>query len=405
MNPLTRTQIAARISTDPLLLDPGSVEFVRHLLRADTEMAISQFDPGMSGGSAPYQMLAGGIAVVPVHGYLAHRVGFHIPGYMTGYDYITALVDHAANDSKVKGVMLDVNSGGGEVAGAFDAAGAISKLAANKPVWAIVDNTAYSAAYLLSSAANKVTLPQAGGAGSIGVVTMHVDKSKLLEDNGFKVTMLYAGKSKVDGNPYEPLSDGARSRIENKLQASYNLFVDTVSSNRGMDSADVKATEAATFQGADAQTAGLVDAVMSPKEALAAFQAELAVRPSKRGNAMSIENEQAAPATLNAADTEKNERARISGIMKCEESEGRRELAEHLAFNTDMSVEAAKAILGAAPKKEAAPAASASPFDAAMTATGNPDVGASAESNVPEVSDADRIVAAYSKATGQKINK
>lgn len=349
----------------------------------------------------PYRVVDG-MAIIPVHGYLSHRDSFHIPNYFTGYRYIDALLTEAMSDTSVKGVVLDVNSPGGTVAGAFETTAVIRDVASVKPVAAIVDSSSYSAGYLLSSAASKIYVPEAGGVGSIGVVTMHVDVSKALDDYGFKVTMLYAGDYKVDGNPYEPLSEGARQRIQSRLEQSYDMFVSTVAMNRGLAANVVKDTNAGLFQGASAVSVGLADAVMSPSEAYAAFIGQISNKSEVKIMAAEQVQVATAQATEQPSYTEvmASERTRINTILKCDEAEGRSDLANYIAFETSMSVEEAKKMLAVSPVAVAA--ADSNPFLDAMNNGENPGIGAEGGDLDTGMTTSQQIVADWKKETGRK---
>lgn len=409
---LSHSQFASRLDGEPHLLHPEAGSYLSKLPDAlNTDVEALTAASTVWGNDKPYELTADGIAVIPVHGYLAHRVDSHYAGWYTGYDYISALLSHANTDPQVKGIALDVNSHGGTVSGAFELADEIAN--SEKPVWAILDANAHSAAYLLSAAADKIIIPQAGSVGSIGVVTMHVDQSKMLDNVGIKVTMIYAGKYKVDGNSFEPLSEEVKSRIEARLEASYKLFVDSVSSNRNMNPDAIRATEAGTFQGDLAVEAGLADAVMSPRAAYAAFSRML----NQRGSVMSKLNEavkaeqvdaaQEAAAPVDTAAVMKQgasaERVRIAEILGCAEAEGRDAMAKHLAFNTEMSVADAKALLNVSPTAAAAPAAAtANAFEAAMTSTGNPNVGADGAVTEASHNPVASVVGNWKSVTGRK---
>ncbi len=341
----------------------------------------------------PYRM-KGQVAVIPVHGYLAHRSSIHIPGLFTGYDYITSLVKTALIDDSVDGIVLDVMSPGGMVAGAFEAADDIKAAAQQKPVWAIVDSSSYSAAYLISSGATQIVAPQTGGVGSIGVVTMHVDMSKLYEAWGIKVTMIYAGDYKVDGHPYAELSDEVKSRIEARLDQAYTLFVDAVADGRSLTSDVVKSTQAGTFQGEGAKDIGLIDAVMSPTQAYAAFALSLGTETGELN--MAIErnqatDEQVVTTTVDEAALKNEgataERKRIRAIIGSDEAKGRTDLAEHLAYETEMSVEDATSILTASASTQDE-GEDGNAFSDAMNESNHPEVG----SDDAEASDSDNEV-------------
>jgi ClpP class serine protease len=114
---------------------------------------------------APYDRLDG-VAIIPIEGTLVQK-GAYV-GAMSGrtsYQGIQTQVRMAARDPEVKGVVLEVDSMGGEAAGAFDTADMIAELSAQKPTLAILTSIAASAGYLLASAARQIVMPAEGLAG------------------------------------------------------------------------------------------------------------------------------------------------------------------------------------------------------------------------------------------------
>lgn len=385
----------------------------------------------------PYR-LKNRTAIIPVHGLLLHRLSWHIPGFMTGYDYITSLIDMAEEDEDVDRIAFDFNTGGGMVAGCFETARRIEAI--EKPTKAIADSFALSAGYALASACDEISLSDTAMVGSIGVVTMHVDFSKAMDEYGFKVTYIYAGKEKVDGNPYEPLPEDAKSRIQERINKTYDIFVDAVSGRRDMSPEEVRNTEAGVYSGNDAVSIGLADVVSDPTDSYAAFyESELigssddkedyampkadskTAKPAEATNAGqeaakgANEQEQETTQTQAAENTQVSdteakqaERQRISAIVNCDAADGRGKLANHLAFNTDMTVEEATAVLEASGKDAAENtetpkqnAGSKTPFDSAMDNSDNPNVGADDSAQDQQDKDASaQILADFQSATG-----
>jgi hypothetical protein len=235
--------------------------------------------------------------------------------------------------------------------------------------------------------------------GSIGVVTSHVDFSKAMDAEGVKVTFIHAGKHKVDGNPYEPLSADVKSRIQSEINALYDIFVATVARNRGIGEQAIRDTEAQTYLAAEALSNGLADKIGAFNDSVAAYAAFLNNQPGETQMSTKKDDTAAADqATLEAAATQAREsghkegfaagvtaeRSRIASIMKLDEAANRKEAAFNIAVSTDMSVEQSKALLSTLPesKPEGKQAAGAL-FEAAMTATDNPDLGGNAPAQEP----------------------
>ena len=226
-------------------------------------------------GQAPFGMVDG-VAVIEVSGVLVHR-GAWIgqSSGQTSYEGIAAQLASAVSDTTVRGIALEIDSFGGEVAGVFDLADAIRAARSAKPVWAFVAEHAFSAGYALASQADRIILPRTGAVGSIGVVVMHADLSGQLSDAGVTVTLIHSGAHKVDGNPYAPLPVPVRARIQTEIDSIRTLFAQTVAAGRGrrLTAEAALATEAECFRGAEAVTAGLADEVSDPASAFAAFAA------------------------------------------------------------------------------------------------------------------------------------
>ncbi len=226
-------------------------------------------------GTQPFAVLDG-IAVIEIAGTLVHR-GAWIgqSSGLTSYEGIAAQLQAALTDPVVRGIALDIDSFGGEVAGAFNLADRIRAARAQKPVHAFVAEHALSAGYVLASQADRIVLPRTGAVGSIGVVALHTDMSGALDQKGLAVTLIHAGAHKVDANPYQPLPAAVHDQMQRELEVVRFLFAETVSAGRGdrLACAAALATEAAVFRGADAIASGLADDLADPITAFHAFAA------------------------------------------------------------------------------------------------------------------------------------
>lgn len=206
-----------------------------------------------------------GIALIPVQGTLVQKLGKLRPySGMTGYDGIRQVFLTAIHDPEVKGICLDIDSPGGEVAGCFDLVDMIYQSRGHKPIYAILSENAYSAAYALASAADKIYVPRTGGVGSIGVIVMHCDWSQRIKEDGLKVSIITYGDRKAESNPYVSLSDEAKAAIQHDVDEMGRLFVSTVSRNRGLSETAIRNTQAACYLAAEGVQMGLADAVASP---------------------------------------------------------------------------------------------------------------------------------------------
>jgi capsid assembly protease len=223
------------------------------------------------GETAGYEV-ATGIACIPIEGTLVHKLGTLRPFCgMTGYDGIRQNFMMALADKQVEAIILDIDSPGGEVAGCFDLVDMIYAARGTKPVWAILTENAFSAAYAIASAAGRIIVPRTGGCGSVGVIALHVDFSKAITSAGVAVTVMKYGAHKDDCAEFAPISDPARAHVQADVDTMGALFDATVARNRdaaGLRAATIKGYQAATFLGQAGVEAGLADEVMAPSDAM-----------------------------------------------------------------------------------------------------------------------------------------
>jgi signal peptide peptidase SppA len=348
---------------------PGASRFVGDSAERDAN--------GRATGQLPYRRTSEGIAVITITGSLINRGAWiGSDSGETSYEGIKHQVAVAAADPKTRAILLDIESPGGEAIGAFEAADAVRAAAKLKPVTAVVNGMAASAAYALASAATKIVTTPTGLAGSIGVVMMHADYSRFLDAKGVTPTLIFAGAHKVDGNPFEPLAEGVRQDLQAEVDNFYGLFVKTVAAGRkGLSPAAIRGTEARTFLGKDAIDRGLADSLGTFESTLADITRGLARTTSIPTKGARMDTTEGASATVAGisltdhqaavdkartdatAEAGKGAQARIKSILGSEEAKGRTDLASHFAFDTDMSAEAAIVALGKSPKGTA-PAAS-----------------------------------------------
>lgn len=366
----------------------------RYATEEAKEQAGEDFWPKADSWMAQYRPynVRDGVLVIPVKGVLLNNVPWALGEYATGYTYISKAFQRGMDDPNVKGIAFHLNTPGGDVAGNFDMVDSMFDRKGEKPIHAYASDAAYSAGYSIASVADRVFVSRTGGVGSIGVVTMHMDASAAVEKAGYKITFIYAGKHKVDGNAYEALKPEVRDRIQARVDNLYSQFVSIVARNRpALSEKAVRATEALTYSADDAIDVKLADEKSKPiDEALAAFAAELS---SNNGSfSMSTKDNSAADntAAVEAARQEglaqgrkegaDAERARIGAILGSEEAKGRDSLAQHFAFKTGMSADDAKAALSVAPTAakadETSKAKGKSDFHAVMDQGEHPNVGA-----------------------------
>ncbi|MBF0327257.1 MAG: S49 family peptidase [Alphaproteobacteria bacterium] len=273
--------LAARLYGTPLLVARSKLDVILGALGPRLAGQSISFD-GDTAPSTDVAVTPDGIAIVPVIGTLVARSGYlGAASGLTAYSDIADLIEAAATDPGVRAILLDVDSSGGEVGGLFDLVDHIQAIRAQcgKPIWAVADEAALSAAYAIACNADRLYLTQTGEIGSVGVVAIHVDESAADAQAGRAWSFIHAGAAKVDGNPHQPLSDTARATLQADVDALYGKFTTLVAERRRLSLHAVRATEAAVYRGDQAVAAGLADKVGTLRVALADLGAVLA-RPT-----------------------------------------------------------------------------------------------------------------------------
>jgi signal peptide peptidase SppA len=399
MNILAR--IADRVIGRPLLVHPAKIELIAsvlaerigvdasHLAASRREFVAGGLaslaiplidmpaanrlvgDPVMAGRQVLYNRV-NGVAVIPVVGTLVNRgvaIGEDSSGF-TSYESIGAQLQAALADPQAQSILLDIESAGGEASGMYALTQAIRVARAQKPVTALVNDMAASAAYGIAASATDTVVSPTSITGSIGVVLMHLDQSAEMQAKGRKPTLIFAGAHKVDGNPFGPLSENVRADLQREVDTFYARFVDQVAAGRSKLTADaIRSTEARIYIGSEAIDVGLADRVGTFEETLSRLSSAIRARTQLGGPIMSTAQipEMVARADHDAAlATARNEAraegeaagrtqaiARVRTILTSPEAEGREAQARVFALDSDMSPEVAAKALAASPTGKA----------------------------------------------------
>ena len=276
------TYLASRLFGTPLLIHRPKLDVILSVVGQRIGMADVPATPMMDMAVFQRPPLAAapeGIAVIPIHGSLVKRsLGMEAASGLTSYGEIAAMLDAALADPQVSGILLDIDSPGGEASGSFELARRVREVAAQKPVWAVANDAAYSAAYAIAASAQRLFVTETGGVGSIGVIALHVDQSVKDAKDGYHYTAITAGAHKNDYSPHEPLSDAAKTELQGEVDRLYAIFTEHVAAMRGLDHDAVRATEAGLFFGSNAVTQGLADGVQTLDATLGQFHQFLNAR-------------------------------------------------------------------------------------------------------------------------------
>lgn len=240
--------------------------------------------PVAARGPAPAR--AGSIAVIPVRGTIvqyAEQLDMCEGGTTTGA--VSQMLNSALVDETVGSILLHIHSPGGSVYGVQELADEIRAARAQKPVVAIADSLAASAAYWIGSQASEFYVTPGGEVGSIGVWQAHQDISKYLEKEGVSIELISAGKFKTEGHPYGPLDEDARRFFQQRTDDYYAAFTNAVAKGRDVPIAAVRdGMGQGRVLGADAALAEkMVDGVMPLADVIRKMQrdAKAASRPNR----------------------------------------------------------------------------------------------------------------------------
>jgi signal peptide peptidase SppA len=224
----------------------------------------------------------GNIAVINVSGSLVDgSAGWLVYYGVTGYNDIRNALVKAVSDPNVGGILLNVRSGGGAVAGCHETSQLLARVNKIKPVVTYTGSAMCSAALWLGSQASYAVAAETAMVGSLGIIMVHADRSEQLKLDGIKATIIRAGSEKALASPYEPLSEQALKQLQAQADQLYGIFLGQVAAGRGIDAATADANfgQGREFIGKSAKKSGLVDAVGTYEDAMLKAQ-NLAKKPA-----------------------------------------------------------------------------------------------------------------------------
>jgi signal peptide peptidase SppA len=254
MKPLAH--VAARFFNTPLAIHPPKLEVIIRALaprlgsdaqilpHSEVSAVLAEQYESSGGGDSEYQIVDG-VAVIGVQGTLLKKDSWMSAwSGCTSYQSLQRQVAASIDDDRVDAILLDIDSPGGETTGCFELSDYIYSVRGFKPIYAVANDMALSAAYAIASAAQRVYVTRTGTVGSVGVYALHVEQSGFDKQTGIKYNYIHHGAKKVDANPHEPLSEGAEADIQAEVNRQGSIFVETVARNRRCSSAKVQATGA-----------------------------------------------------------------------------------------------------------------------------------------------------------------
>ena len=217
---------------------PASEDVMQRIAADRSAREVRRQSNQVNGGGA-----GNGIAVLSLYGMVTQRGNMvddvSGPGSVSTQQFAASL-RQALTDESVSQILIDIDSPGGSVYGVAELADEIISARAQKPVIAIANSLAASAAYWIGACASEFYVTPGGEVGSIGVWQAHQDYSKAMDEAGVKTTLISAGKFKVEGNPYTPLDEDAQAFMQSRVDDYYAAFTKAVAKGRGVSIAQVR---------------------------------------------------------------------------------------------------------------------------------------------------------------------
>ena len=214
----------------------------------------------------------GAVAVLPLYGILAQRMNTmtHMSGG-TSTEMFGRMFREAVREPSISAIVIDVDSPGGSVFGVDELASEIRAARGAKPIIAVANSMAASAAYWVASQADELVVTPGGMVGSVGILTAHEDISKAQELAGVKTTIVSAGRFKAEDAPFQPLSEVAKTALQALVDQYYATFVQAVAKGRKVSIAAVKDGfgQGRLVKAEDALEQGMVDTIATLDQTIA----------------------------------------------------------------------------------------------------------------------------------------
>lgn len=293
-----------------------------------------------------------GVAVIKVSGPLFRYANLmtRICG-ATSYELLAQDFNKAVQNPNIKGILLDIDSPGGEVNGCSELSDMIYQARGTKPIIAYASGACCSGAYWIASACDKILAADTAILGSIGVVSIF---EKDDEDKTIEIVSSQSPNKRPDINTEE-----GKAKIQARVDELAEVFIAKVARNRGITAVDVVKNFGAgdVSVGQHAVRNGLADGLSSFEDIISSLNQE-----------KTIMND-----ITNAEDVRKSERERMAKVFASELAKGKETTAQALLTKTELAADEILEILRTVPNvKENA-------FEKAMAALKNPDIRPAAE--------------------------
>jgi len=227
------------------------------------------------------------VAVIPVVGTITQRADL-MSDFSGGVstERLGRDIEAMVKDSEVGSIVLDIDSPGGNYTGTPELAEKIYNLRGSKPIVAVANGMAASAAYWIGTAADELVVTPSGEVGSVGVLAVHYDQSQLNADMGIKVSYVTSVPYKAEFNQDEPLTDMARGELQKQVDEAYGVFVNALAKQRKTSAKNVRENYGLgrMFSAAGAVERGMADRVGTLEAEISRLAS--GIKPKRRGHSV-----------------------------------------------------------------------------------------------------------------------
>ncbi|MBW7876019.1 MAG: signal peptide peptidase SppA [Candidatus Cloacimonetes bacterium] len=233
---------------------------------AEVTQGLPSWLPGMGGGDSNKD----GIAIVNVYGAIQTESSGSPWQEASGSDAIVKQLRQLGKNSRVKAIVVRLNTPGGTVGASQEIYQELMKLRQQgKKIVASMADVCASGGVYIAAAADKVVANEGTVTGSVGVIFSLANLESLLEKVGVTAISIKSGKFKDIGSMSRAMTDEERALLQNLVDSTYEQFVQAVAKGRNLSLEQVRPwADGSIFNGVQAKTNGLVDEIGSLQDAV-----------------------------------------------------------------------------------------------------------------------------------------
>lgn len=268
--------IISKLLYEPVAITPSKHAAIMRVIESHLARGIRLDDPHEPPGSGgapivepeepePDWQTFGPDAIIPVHGVLGkHLEPLEMMSGGCDLDTVSAMIDVAMADSEVQKIIFDFRTPGGEVTGIPELGRKIAGITSKKTI-AFTDSECCSGGVWLATQCQYFYTTSSAAVGSIGVWTAYLDISRQMANEGENMQAVFAGKFKLMGAYWRPLSDDERARLQADVDKIYSQFTEAVNLRREVAADNMQGQ---IFDGEQAVEIGLCDGLVEGMDEL-----------------------------------------------------------------------------------------------------------------------------------------